>query len=68
VDLANAKGHGSEVVAAIVVACVFFVGIAVFCGYAILGLCIGTALFLGMPLIILFGLDDKSRGHRHRRH
>ena len=52
IDLASAKGHGSEVVAAIVV----------------LGFCCAPSLILGLPLIILFGLEDKTRSRRRRRH
>jgi hypothetical protein len=67
-DLANAKGHGSEIVAVIVVFCFIFIAVTAFIGQLLLGVCIGTTLFLGMPVIILVGLDDKNRRGRHRRH
>jgi len=55
IDLAKAKGHGSEIVAFIMVA----------------GCCLCPIFYVAMPLIILFALDDRlpsRRRHRHRRH
>jgi drug/metabolite transporter (DMT)-like permease len=51
IALAQAKGYDSSVVAAITIVASF---------------CIG-GLFFAMPLIILFGLNDKTRGRRHSR-
>ena len=53
IDLAKAKGHGSEIVAFIVVA----------------GCCLCPIFYVVMPFIILFALDDRlpqRSYHRHR--
>jgi hypothetical protein len=51
IALAEAKGHDGSVVAAIII---------VAC------LCLG-GLFFAMPLILLFGLNDKTKVRRHSR-
>jgi hypothetical protein len=51
IALAQAKGHDGSVVAAIII---------------VASLCLG-GLFFAMPLIILFGLKDKTRARRHPR-
>src|SRR5712671_6799919 len=49
IALAEAKGYDSSVVAAIII---------------VASLCLG-GLFFAMPLIIFFGLKDKTRARRH---
>ncbi len=51
IALAQAKGHDGSVVAAIII---------------VASLCLG-GLFFAMPLIILFGLKDRTRTRRHSR-
>ncbi len=49
IALAEARGHDSSVVAAIII---------------VASLCLG-GLFFAMPLILFFGLKDKTKGRRH---
>lgn len=52
IDLAKAKGHGSEIVAFILVT----------------GFCLCPIFYLLMPFIILFALDDREPRHGRHRH
>ena len=49
-DLAKAKGYGSEIVTVILV----------------VGFCCAPAQIYGLPVGVIFGLDDKNRRRRHR--
>jgi hypothetical protein len=68
IDLANAKGHGSELVAVLVVVCLLTLVAFAFLLSMIFAMLVLPALVLGVPLFILLGLEDKTRRGRHGRH
>jgi NADH:ubiquinone oxidoreductase subunit 2 (subunit N) len=68
IDLANAKGHGSELVAVLVVLCLVILGVFAFFLSTIFAMLFLPALVIGVPLFILLGLEDKTRRGRHGRH
>jgi type IV secretory pathway VirB6-like protein len=68
IDLANAKGHGSELVAVLVVLCLVILVVFAFFLSTIFAMLFLPALVIGVPLFILLGLEDKTRRGRHGRH
>jgi hypothetical protein len=68
IDLANAKGHGSELVAVLVVVCLVVLVVFAFFLSMIFAMLFLPALVIGVPLFILLGLEDKTRRGRHGRH